>query len=51
MRAPDGHPVQLVSCRPAGTVVYGPDGRQEYELTDAVLRDGSFAAEPLARYR
>ncbi|WP_328765356.1 MULTISPECIES: hypothetical protein [unclassified Streptomyces] len=53
IRAPDGHPVHLVSARTAGTVVTqrGPTGRQRYELTDAILADGTYAAEPLNRYQ
>ncbi|MEV7618464.1 hypothetical protein [Streptomyces sp. NPDC089799] len=52
-RAADGNPVQLPSSRPAGTVVRqpGPDGRRRFELTDAVLSDGTYAAEPLDWYR
>ncbi|MFD3937822.1 hypothetical protein ACFWSF_24230 [Streptomyces sp. NPDC058611] len=52
-RAPDGDPVQLVSTRPTGTVITqrSPRGRQQFELTGAVLSDGTYAAEPLARYR
>ncbi|WP_327286579.1 hypothetical protein [Streptomyces sp. NBC_01205] len=52
-RAPDGHPGQLVSTRPAGTIVNqrGPAGRERFELTDAVLSDGTYVAEPLNRHR
>ncbi|CCA59008.1 hypothetical protein SVEN_5722 [Streptomyces venezuelae ATCC 10712] len=54
-RAPDGHVVQLASSRPAGTVITWPepasDRRQRFELTDAVLSDGTYAAEPLDWYR
>ncbi|MFI1285212.1 hypothetical protein ACH4U5_31410 [Streptomyces sp. NPDC020858] len=52
-RAADGHPEQVVSSRPAGTVVSqrGPGRRQRFELTDAILADGTYAAEPLDRYR
>jgi hypothetical protein len=51
--APDGHPVRIVSTRPAGTVIYHPGriGRDEFELTDAMLSDGTYATEPLSRYR
>ncbi|MGQ4484375.1 hypothetical protein ACN6LM_003672 [Streptomyces sp. SAS_281] len=54
-RAPDGHAVLLASSRPAGTVITwqepASDRRQRFELTDAVLSDGTFAAEPLDWYR
>ncbi|MFD9474587.1 hypothetical protein [Streptomyces goshikiensis] len=54
-RAPDGHVVQIASSRPAGTVItrQDPTGlrRQRFELTDAVLSDGTYAAEPLDWYR
>ncbi|WP_327380660.1 hypothetical protein [Streptomyces sp. NBC_01207] len=54
-RAPDGHTVQIVSSRPAGTVIarQGPacDRRRRFELTDAILSDGTYAAKPLDRYR
>ncbi|MEV7565626.1 hypothetical protein [Streptomyces tanashiensis] len=54
-RAPDGHVVQLASSRPAGTVITwqesASDRRQRYELTDAVLSDGTYAAEPADWYR
>ncbi|WP_314254506.1 hypothetical protein [Streptomyces sp. DSM 40907] len=54
-RAPDGHAVQIASSRPAGTVVTRQestgDRRQRFELTDAVLSDGTYAAEPLDWYR
>ncbi|MEU4729601.1 hypothetical protein [Streptomyces sp. NPDC023588] len=39
--------------RPAGTVVAGgggPAGTKQFELTDALLPDGTYAAEPLALY-
>lgn len=51
--ASDGHPVRIVSTRPAGTVIYhvGLNGREEFELTDATLSDGTYATEPLGRYR
>jgi hypothetical protein len=51
--APDGHPVRIVSTRPAGTVIYhhGRIGREEFELTDAMLTDGTYATEPLCRYQ
>ncbi|MFF3727432.1 hypothetical protein ACFYYM_34260 [Streptomyces erythrochromogenes] len=49
----DGQPQHLVSTRPAGTVVTraGASGPQHFELTDAVLPDGSYAAEPLHRFQ
>ncbi|MER5775489.1 hypothetical protein ABT144_14565 [Streptomyces sp. NPDC002039] len=54
-RAPDGHAIQIASGRTAGTVITRPDptGRrlQRFELTDAVLSDGTYAAEPLDWYR
>ncbi|MFI1285208.1 hypothetical protein ACH4U5_31390 [Streptomyces sp. NPDC020858] len=52
-RAPGGHPVQIISTRPVGTVVKhrGPAGPEDFELTNAVLFDGTYAAEPLDRYR
>ncbi|MEU2232609.1 hypothetical protein [Streptomyces vietnamensis] len=54
-RAPDGHVVQLASSRPAGTVITwqepASDRQQRFELTDAVLSDGTYAAEPLDWYR
>ncbi|MEU8617315.1 hypothetical protein [Streptomyces sp. NPDC048623] len=47
--------VQLASSRPAGTVItwqeLATDRRQRFELTDAVLSDGTYAAEPLDWYR
>ncbi|MFB7239366.1 hypothetical protein ACFCXK_31880 [Streptomyces sp. NPDC056269] len=51
--APDGHPIRIVSTRPAGTLIYhrGLFGREDFELTDAMLSDGTYAAEPLSRYR
>ncbi|MFE5718564.1 hypothetical protein [Streptomyces erythrochromogenes] len=52
-RAVDGQPVHLPSSRPAGTRVTwtGPAGPEVFELTNAALPDGTFAAEPRARYR
>ncbi|MFF3675870.1 hypothetical protein ACFYYS_18080 [Streptomyces sp. NPDC002120] len=52
-RAADGQPVHLPSSQPAGMVVTwtGPAGPERYELTDAVLPDGTFAAERTALYR
>ncbi|MCZ4101105.1 hypothetical protein [Streptomyces sp. H39-C1] len=46
------HPGQLISTRPAGTVLaHVVGGRAErFVLTNAVLYDGIFAAEPLDRY-
>ncbi|MFE5614086.1 hypothetical protein [Streptomyces sp. NPDC056524] len=51
--APDGCPVKVISTRPAGTILYhsGPVGREKFELTDFVLSDGTYAAEPLSRYQ
>ncbi|MFF0216104.1 hypothetical protein [Streptomyces vinaceus] len=52
-RAPDGHTMQLASSRPAGTVITRrvPGGRQQrFELTDAILSDGTYAADPLDGY-
>ncbi|MFE7111133.1 hypothetical protein ACFU98_42750 [Streptomyces sp. NPDC057575] len=48
----DGSPVQLASTRPAGTVIVWPaeNGQERFELTDARLYDGTFAAEPVDRY-
>lgn len=52
-RAADGQPVHLPSSRPAGMVVTwtGPAGPERFELTDAVLPDGTYAAERTALYR
>ncbi|MGW1765011.1 hypothetical protein ACWCQL_13170 [Streptomyces sp. NPDC002073] len=52
VRAADGQPVHLPSSRPAGTVVSwdGPTGAEQFELTDGILADGTYAAEPLGRY-
>ncbi|MFK0288779.1 hypothetical protein ACIQVL_51175 [Streptomyces sp. NPDC090499] len=46
----EGEPIQVMSTRPAGSVLLWPVGsRQErFELTDARLYDGTFAAEPVA---
>ncbi|MEV6734780.1 MULTISPECIES: hypothetical protein [unclassified Streptomyces] len=53
-RAPDGQAVQIASSRPAGIVITrqepSSDRRQRFELTDAVLSDGTYAAEPLDWY-
>ncbi|MEU6212764.1 hypothetical protein ABZ891_23015 [Streptomyces sp. NPDC047023] len=52
-RAADGQPVHLPSSRPAGTRVTwsGPAGKvEQFELTDAVLPDGTYAAERVAAY-
>ncbi|MFK0046049.1 hypothetical protein ACIQU4_18420 [Streptomyces sp. NPDC090741] len=54
VRAADGQPVHLPSSRPPGTRVVwsGPAGKTEqFELTDAVMEDGTYAAEPMALYR
>ncbi|MGW8784087.1 hypothetical protein ACWGNM_39325 [Streptomyces sp. NPDC055796] len=54
-RAPDGNAVQTASSRPAGTILTrkGPAGERHrrFELTDAILADGTYAAEPLDEYR
>ncbi|MFD5883417.1 hypothetical protein [Streptomyces yangpuensis] len=52
-RAADGQPVHLPSGRPAGTVVTwsGPAGAEQFELTDGVLPDGTYAAERVGLYR
>ncbi|MGW9070298.1 hypothetical protein ACWGQT_12755 [Streptomyces yangpuensis] len=54
-RAPDSHVVQLPSSRPAGTIITwqepASERRLRFELTDAVLSDGTYAAEPLDWYR
>ncbi|MEV6583617.1 hypothetical protein AB0M92_36360 [Streptomyces sp. NPDC051582] len=54
-RAPDGNAVQIASSRPAGTVItrqeQASERRQRFELTDAVLSDGTYAAEPLDDHR
>ncbi|WP_405533728.1 hypothetical protein OG592_41635 (plasmid) [Streptomyces avidinii] len=52
-RAADGQPVHLPSSRPAGIRVTwtGPAGKTEqFELTDAVLPDGTYAAELVSAY-
>ncbi|WP_331761965.1 hypothetical protein [Streptomyces sp. NBC_01546] len=52
-RAADGQPVHLPSSRPAGTVIAwrgSPAAAEQFELTDALLPDGTYAAEPLAMY-
>ncbi|MFC9288045.1 hypothetical protein [Streptomyces sp. NPDC057052] len=48
-----GKTVQITTTRPAGTVItYRFDDRTErFELTDIPLHDGTFAAEPVGRYR
>ncbi|MEF2529221.1 hypothetical protein [Streptomyces sp. CS62] len=53
VRAADGQPVHLPSSRPAGTVLTwpGPAGAgEQFELTDAVLPDGTYAAERRCLY-
>ncbi len=53
VRAADGQPVHLPSSRPAGIRVTwsGPTGkREQFELTDAVLPDGTYAAERVSVY-
>ncbi|MEU9088476.1 hypothetical protein [Streptomyces sp. NPDC048357] len=51
-RATDGQPVHLPSSRPAGTRVTwtGPAGKAQFELTDGMLPDGTYAAEQVAAY-
>ncbi|MFJ6784450.1 hypothetical protein [Streptomyces yangpuensis] len=52
-RAADGQPVHWPSSRPAGVRINwtGPAGkREQFELTDAVLPDGTYAAEPVSVY-
>ncbi|MFF8610963.1 hypothetical protein ACF06X_34215 [Streptomyces sp. NPDC015346] len=52
-RAADGQPVHLPSSRPACIRVTwsSPTGKQEqFELTDAVLPDGTYAAERVSVY-
>ncbi|MEU9237129.1 hypothetical protein [Streptomyces subrutilus] len=54
VRASDGQPVHLPSSRPAGTRVAwsGQAGKkEEFELTDGVLPDGTYAAERVAVYQ
>ncbi|MFE2853001.1 hypothetical protein ACFXJO_17940 [Streptomyces lavendulae] len=45
--------MHLPSSKPAGTVVTwtGPAGRERFELTDHRLPDGTYGAEPVARYQ
>ncbi|MGW7106490.1 hypothetical protein ACWGHU_10040 [Streptomyces xanthophaeus] len=52
-RAADGQPVHLPSSRTAGIRVTwsGPAGAEQFELTDAVLPDGTYAAERVSAYR
>lgn len=52
-RAADGQPVHWPSSRPAGIRVTwsSPTGkREQFELTDAVLPDGTYAAERVSVY-
>lgn len=46
-----GHPLQITTTRLAGTVITQNVGGQErrFELTTALLYDGTFAAEPSDR--
>ncbi|MFE2141932.1 hypothetical protein ACFXA3_09290 [Streptomyces sp. NPDC059456] len=48
----DGQPQHLDSTGPAGTVVThtAANGPKHFELTGAVLPEGTFAAEPLHRF-
>ncbi|MFF4647359.1 hypothetical protein [Streptomyces sp. NPDC001389] len=53
-RAADGQPVHLPSSRPVGARIIwrGPVGKgEEFELTDSVLTDGTYAAERVGPYR
>ncbi|MFI5642706.1 hypothetical protein ACIA8H_35680 [Streptomyces goshikiensis] len=53
-RASDGQPVHWPSSRPAGSRITwsGPTGKQEqFDLTDGVLPDGTYAAERVSVYR
>ncbi|MCX5078869.1 hypothetical protein OHA84_37420 (plasmid) [Streptomyces sp. NBC_00513] len=53
VRAADGQPVHLPSSRPASTRVTWSDPtgkREQFELTDAVLPDGTYAAERVSVY-
>ncbi|MFF3088848.1 hypothetical protein ACFVRB_27980 [Streptomyces nojiriensis] len=53
-RAADGQPVHLPSSRPAGIQVTWSDPtgkREQFELTDAVLPDGTYAAERVSAYQ
>ncbi|MFB7178469.1 hypothetical protein ACFCYI_12260 [Streptomyces sp. NPDC056257] len=53
VRAADGQPVHLPSSRPAGIRVTWSDPtgkREQFELTDAVLPDGTYAAERVSVY-
>ncbi|MBT2404625.1 MULTISPECIES: hypothetical protein [unclassified Streptomyces] len=52
-RAADGQPVHWPSSRPAGVRITwtGPaEKREQFELTDAVLPDGTYAAERVSVY-
>ncbi|MFE5713438.1 hypothetical protein ACFQ7J_21815 [Streptomyces sp. NPDC056501] len=52
-RAADGQPVHLPSSRLAGTRVTWSDPagkREQFELSDAVLPDGTYAAERVSAY-
>ncbi|MFJ3723905.1 hypothetical protein ACIPYQ_15195 [Streptomyces sp. NPDC090045] len=54
-RAADGQPVHLPTSQPAGTVVAWRNGAgtnaERFELTEALLPDGTYAAERVELYR
>ncbi|MEU9086935.1 hypothetical protein [Streptomyces sp. NPDC048357] len=54
-RAADGQPVHLPTSQPTGTVVAWPNGAgvhaQRFELTEALLPDGTYAAERVELYQ
>ncbi|MFF5365429.1 hypothetical protein ACFY4I_39610 [Streptomyces scabiei] len=49
---PDGNPILHVTTRRAGTTITRDTGgqRERFELTDVLMPDGTYAAEPLDRY-
>ncbi|MFF4647708.1 hypothetical protein [Streptomyces sp. NPDC001389] len=52
VRAADGQPVHLPSSRAAGSrVIWNGPAREEFVLTDAVLPDGTYAAERVGLYQ
>lgn len=50
--AADGNPVQHPTTRPAGTTITREINgvRERFELTNALLHDGTYAAEPMDLY-
>ncbi|MFB6825514.1 hypothetical protein ACFCXA_28480 [Streptomyces virginiae] len=48
----DGNPLHHFSTLPTGTVISRDTGgqRERFQLTGAVLADGTYAAEPVDRY-